>query len=87
MSKAKAGFLFCLHRLEIKNDCAYVKDLTDDRAQYGKENFQLGFMFEIYSRGNEISYLNIKSVGENFQLLNEFYISSCSIKIQFFLIF
>ena len=47
----------------------------------------MDFMFEIYSRGNEISYLNIKSVGENFQLLNEFYISSCSIKIKFFLIF
>ena len=34
MSKAKPGlFILGLHRLEIKNDCAYVKDLTDDRAQ------------------------------------------------------
>ena len=34
MSKAKPRlFILCLHRLEIKNDFAYVKDLTDDRAQ------------------------------------------------------
>ena len=34
MSKAKPGlFILCLHRLEIENDFAYVKDLTDDRAQ------------------------------------------------------
>ena len=34
MSKATPRlFILFLHRLEIKNDFAYVKDLTDDRAQ------------------------------------------------------